>query len=234
MGNTGGYFGTDPNEALVHKVTISQSFYMSKYEVQQILYKSVMATNPSNFKGDYLPVERVSWYMAVDFCNKLSERDGFQKCYNINGSCDWTANGYRLPTEAEWEYACKAGTTTDFYTGNLTIATECEPIEKKIDSIGWYCGNANDSTHIPGLKKPNKYGLYDIIANVWELCWDWLGNYTSDAVIDPKGPSSGTMKVARGGSWHNSPGMSRAAMRGFADTPDMQSSTIGLRLVRIE
>jgi formylglycine-generating enzyme len=230
MGNTGPYSGIIMiPEIPVHQVTISHSFYMSKYEIQQSLYSSLMGTNPSNFKGMDLPVERINWYDAVTFCNRLSDRDGYTKCYTINGTnvtCDWNANGWRLPTEAEWEYACKAGTSSDFYSGN---------IESDLASIAWYSGNSNDSTHIPGLKKPNKWGLYDIIGNVFEWVWDWRGDYSGGSVTGPTGPASGTVKIIRGGSWHNGMvnGMSRSSFRGWMDTPSLWSSTNGIRVVRI-
>jgi formylglycine-generating enzyme required for sulfatase activity len=167
MGNTGPYSGIIMiQEVPVHNVTISRDFYMSKYEIIQELYLSLVGTNPSNLKRPDHPVERINWFDAVAFCNKLSDRDGYTKCYKINGSnvtCDWDANGWRLPTEAEWEYACKAGTSTDFYNGNN---------ESDLDQIAWHSGNSGDSTHVPGLKKPNKFGLYDILGNVFEWVWD--------------------------------------------------------------
>ncbi|TAL67095.1 MAG: hypothetical protein EPN82_16105 [Bacteroidetes bacterium] len=226
MGNTGSSPDGLKSEHPVHQVTISQDFYMSIYEVQQDLYTAVMGTNPSNNKGDNLPVERISWYMAVDFCNKLSEKEGLTKCYTINGtsvSCNWNANGWRLPTEAEWEYACKAGTTSDYYSGSS---------ESQLASVAWYDGNSNELTHPVGQKNPNSFGLYDMLGNVWEFCWDWLDNYSGGSATNPKGPSSGTIKVGRGGSWHNSAIRCRSSMRGWEDTPSIQSSTDGIRLVR--
>ncbi|MBI5326287.1 MAG: SUMF1/EgtB/PvdO family nonheme iron enzyme [Ignavibacteriae bacterium] len=228
MGNTGSSPDGLKSESPVHQVTISKSFYMSKYEVQQDLYTAVMGTNPSNNKGDNLPVDRISWYMAVDFCNKLSEKEGLTKCYTINGtsvSCNWNANGWRLPTEAEWEYACKARTTTDYYSGTT---------ESQLAAAAWYDGNSNGVTHPVGQKNPNAFGLYDMLGNVWEPCWDWLENYSGGSATDPKGPSSGTIKVGRGGSWHNSAIRCRSSMRGWEDSPSIQSSTDGIRLVRKE
>jgi formylglycine-generating enzyme required for sulfatase activity len=215
-------------ETPVHNVTISRSFYMSKFEITQSLYKSLVGSNPSNFKDDSLPVERISWYDAVAFCNKLSDRDGYTKCYTISGNsvtCDWDANGWRLPTEAEWEYACKAGSTTDFYNGNN---------ENDLAQIAWYSGNSNDSTHVGGQKKPNKFGLYDMLGNVFEWVWDWKGNY-SGSETDPTGPSSGSVKIIRGGSWHNGlvNGMCRSSFRGWEDNPAGHSSTDGIRVVRL-
>jgi len=224
MGNTGSFFG---GETPVHKVTISKEFYMSKYEITQPLYSDLMGKNPSAFRGFDLPVDQVTWLNACEFCNRLSERDGFNKCYTINGtdvSCDWTANGYRLPTEAEWEYACKAGTTTDFYSGES---------ENNLADIAWYSANSNNVTHTPGLKQPNSFGLYDITGNVWEWVWDWMGNYSADEVTDPKGPVTGGTKVLRGGSWHNGLNLNRSSIRG-ADMPGGTSSTDGLRVIRVK
>ena len=222
MGNTGSMADGMQPETPVHQVTISNSFYMTKYEVQQSLWVLVMGSNPSNFKGNDLPVDRVSWYMALDFCNKLSELDGLEKCYSEGGSCNWSANGWRLPTEAEWEYACKAGSKSNYYNGNN---------EANLAAAGWYSGNSSES-HSSGQKVPNSFGLYDMLGNQSELCWDWVGTYSSNSETDPKGPSSGKWKIARGGSWHQPASMCRSSMRGWMDSPDMQSSACGFRIVR--
>ncbi|HRE59450.1 MAG TPA: formylglycine-generating enzyme family protein, partial [Candidatus Kapabacteria bacterium] len=191
MGNTGAYSGSS-EEKPVRSVTISRDFLMSVYEITQKQYEEVMGTNPSYFKGENLPVESVTWYDAVEYCNKLSEMEGLEKCYSGSGLsivCDWDANGYRLPTEAEWEYAAKSGTKTDLYSGDLTNP-DCSPIDENLDSIGWYCGNANSKTQVVGQKAPNDFGLYDMSGNVWEWCWDWYANYNNATVTDPKGPNS--------------------------------------------
>ncbi|MFH1051511.1 MAG: SUMF1/EgtB/PvdO family nonheme iron enzyme [bacterium] len=223
MGNTGTWPSSIYQPETVHPVTLRNSFYMSIYEVQQDLYESVMGNNPSQNKGDNLPVDRVSWYMAVEFCNALSEREGLEKCYSGN-SCNWSANGWRLPTEAEWEYACKAGTTSDFYNGSS---------ESNLASAGWYSANSGEVSHPVGQKTPNSFGLYDMLGNLSELCWDWIGSYSSGSQTDPTGPSSGTWKVARGGSWHQGADKCRSSMRGWIDSPDMQSSAVGFRIVRL-
>lgn len=229
MGNTGSIPEVILPEQPVHEVTISRDFYMSKYEVTQELYQSVMGTNPSNNKaGSNYPVERISWYMACQFCNKLSERDGYTPCYTINGNnvtCNWNANGYRLPTEAEWEYACKAGSTTDYYNGST---------EQKLATIAWYSGNSDGTTHPVGQKEPNKWGLYDMLGNCYEHVWDWSGSYSPANQTDPKGPSSGTQKILRGGSWHSPYNHCRSSMRGWEDQPTIQSSTDGIRVVRVD
>ena len=234
MGNTGAYSG-DSDEKPVHTVTISKAFYMSKYEVTQKQYQAVMGNNPSHFKGENLPVERVTWYNAVAFCNALSQQEGKTPCYTINGtnvSCNWDANGYRLPTEAEWEYAAKAGTSTDFYNGSLTN-TNCTPIDANLDNIAWYCGNANGTTHPVGQKQANAFGLYDMTGNVCEWCWDWWSNsYSSTTVIDPTGASTGSYRVYRGGSWYGNADQCRSTYREYR-TPSFNYDYIGFRIVRV-
>ena len=232
MGNTGAYSGS-PLELPVHTVTISKAFYMSKYEVTQSQYQAVMGTNPSNFKDENLPVERVTWYDAVSFCNALSQLEGLTPCYTINGTnvtCNWDANGYRLPTEAEWEYACKAGTSTDFYSGSLTNEN-CTPIDANLDNIAWYCGNANNTAHPVGQKQPNAFGLFDMSGNVWEWCWDWYSSYSSTAVTDPIGAYTGSYRVFRGGSCGYTPYSCRSANRGNYP-PSFNDHYMGFRVVR--
>lgn len=222
MGNTGSYPG---GEIPVHQVTISHNFYMSKYEIQQALYTEIMGKNPSLFKGNNMPVDQVTWHNAVEFCNRLSVRDGYNKCYTINGTnvtCDWNANGYRLPSEAEWEYACKAGTTTDYYSGSL---------ESDLAKVAWYSVNGSNTTHIVGQKIPNSFGLYDMLGNVFEWVWDWSGNYDSGNATDPTGAVTGGLRVLRGGSWHNGATQNRSSIRGY-DMPGSTSQTDGFRIVR--
>jgi formylglycine-generating enzyme required for sulfatase activity len=155
---------------------------MGKYEVTQAEYQSVMGNNPSNFKGDNLPVKRVSWLEAVEYCNRLSLKEGLTPCYrgSVNDiSCNWNADGYRLPTGAEWEYAAKEGNQgylTYEYAGSNTV-----------DAVGWYDGNSGGRTHPVGGKAPNSLGLYDMRGNVWEWCWDWYGVYTAGAQTDSRG-----------------------------------------------
>ena len=178
MGDTAGD-GFD-NERPVHTVTVS-TFYIGKYEVTQGLYESVMGANPSEFKGDNnLPVENVTWYNAVSFCNKLSEKEGRQAVYTIDGTtvtADWSKNGYRLPTEAEWEYAAKGGNGSP---GNYLYAGS-----NNVDDVAWYSGNSSNTPHVVGKAKPNGLGIYDMSGNVWEWCWDWYSDYSSEAQSDP-------------------------------------------------
>ncbi|MDR2702565.1 MAG: SUMF1/EgtB/PvdO family nonheme iron enzyme [Spirochaetaceae bacterium] len=214
-----------------HQVTVS-SFYMGKYEVTQKEYREIMGTNPSKFKGDNLPVEMVSWFDAVEYCNKRSQKEGLTPAYTISGTGDnrtvtWNrnANGYRLPTEAEWEYACRAGTTTAYNTG-ATIS----------NNTGWYYMNSNNKTHPVGQKPLNPWGLYDMHGNVLEWCWDWYGSYSSDAQTDPVGAASGSYRVLRGGSWSLGAFFARSFHRDYND-PTIQSNeysvgVFGFRLVR--
>jgi len=233
MGNTGGYTGgiyEDPT----HTVTLTKSYYMGKYEVTQSQWIAIMGTNPSSFKGDNLPVETVSWFDAVNYCNKISEIDGLTKCYSIMDSinviCNWDANGWRLPTEAEWEFACKAGTTTDYYNGNL-INYKISPLDTALDKIGWYGGNSGYTTHPVGLKQPNSYGLYDMSGNVYEWCWDWFeSDYKNSLEIDPKGASSGAYHSLRSGSWYDNAKECRSSCREWNSYDKL--NTIGFRVCR--
>jgi formylglycine-generating enzyme required for sulfatase activity len=219
-----------------HQVTVSL-FYMGRHEVTQKEYQEIMGTNPSYLKGDNLPVERVSWYDAVEYCNRRSQREGFTPAYTIDKSrtdpnnngddrlkwvVTWNrnANGYRLPTEAEWEYACRAGTTTTYNTG-ATIN----------DNTGWYDANSDDRTHPVGQKSANRWGLYDMHGNVYEWCWDWFGTYPSGAQTDPMGVSSGSMRVIRGGSFFNTAQRVRSALRSSI-FPNSVGTNVGFRVVR--
>ena len=234
MGNTGACLEWTPDETLVQTVTISREFYMSKYEVTQKQYQSVMDTNPSYFKGENLPVETVSWYESVAFCNALSQLEGLTPCYTINGTnvtCNWEANGYRLPTEAEWEYACKAGTSTDFYNGSLSNPY-CQPLDMNLDNIGWYGGNSGGKSQAVGQKQPNKFGLYDMSGNIHEWCWDWYYvRYSSTAVTDPTGPASGSYRVRRGGNWEAYSYYCQSAYR-LHFAPNYRNNFSGFRIVR--
>ncbi|MCL2719954.1 MAG: SUMF1/EgtB/PvdO family nonheme iron enzyme [Treponema sp.] len=220
MGSRMSEWGRQSNEGIQRQVTIS-SFYINKYLVTQKEYQEIMGENPSVFKGDNLPVERVSWFQAIEYCNKKSLKEGLTPVYTINGSqvsWDRNANGYRLPTEAEWEYACRAGTTTPYNLGSF------------INDIAWYADNSGRKTNPVGLKQANAWGLFDMHGNVAEWCWDWFADYTT-VVIDPSGPASGQNRVHRGRSWNDTAESLRSANRGYAH-PQNTSSFTGFRIVR--
>ncbi|MCL1865065.1 MAG: formylglycine-generating enzyme family protein [Spirochaetes bacterium] len=232
----------------VHSVTLTKGFYMSKYQVTQEQYAAVMATtNPSNFNGDSgkepaegeiqgkRPVENVTWYDAVEFCNKLSDLEGLDRVYEITGRTpasgypitsatvtvlDWTNNGYRLPTEAEWEYACRAGTTTAYNTGD-TIS----------NNTGWYDSNSENKTHEVGKKPANDWGLYDMHGNVYEWCGDLHETYSGSAVLDPRGPEIGSDRVIRGGAWLSDGQSLRSASR-HRYNPGSRYYNTGFRVAR--
>jgi formylglycine-generating enzyme required for sulfatase activity len=255
------------DDEVQHQVTVS-AFYMGKYEVTQGQYEAIMGNNPSTFQDtniwdgreshknkDQRPVEGVSWYGILVFCNKLSMKDGLTPAYSINGKTDpaewgevpkessftWNAvrwnknaNGYRLPTEAEWEYACRAGSTTAYSLGdtwNTDFGTVREVDESGGGpSIEWllYVDGTTDEV---GSSSPNAWGLYDMHGNVWELCWDWYDDYSSEVKSNPVGSASGTERVIRGGSWYYHQFGARSAFRGSAP-PFHTSDSIGFRLAR--
>ncbi len=199
--------GGDDDEKPVHRVRISRAFEIGKYEVTQAQWQAVMGGNPSHFKncGGNCPVENVSWNDAQQFIRKLNAlNDGYT---------------YRLPTEAEWEYACRAGSTGD-YAGNL-------------DAMAWYDKNSGNTTHPVGQKQPNAWRLYDMHGNVWEWCEDWYGGnyYAQSPSVDPRGPSARSVRLIRGGCWNSFARFCRSAYRdGYA--PTIRRGFLGFRLVR--
>jgi len=171
------------DEQPAHRVSLD-AFYLDKYPVTQDSYVSLMGKNPSkNQQSGRNPVERVRWTDAVAYCNARSKRDGLEPCYREvkpgAWECDFQAGGYRLPTEAEWEYACRAGTDSDYCFGNDA---------QEMGKYAWYASNAGNKTHPVGQKQPNAWGLFDMHGNVWERCQDWYGEYPKGAVVDPQGP----------------------------------------------
>lgn len=215
MGSPTNEPGRDSQETQ-HQVTLTKAFHVSITEVTQSEWQSVMGWNESHFPGANRPVEQVTWYDCVSYCNKRSMRDWYPLAYTISNAIydgnhitsatvTWnqSANGYRLLTEAEWEYACRATSQTAFCSGGITNAEyDCWPTDQTLDLIGWYCGNANDATHDVGLKAANAWGLKDMHGNLYEWCWDRPGDYPTGAVTDPSGPASGTSRRYRGGSWY--------------------------------
>lgn len=202
-----------------HKVTFTKPFQISKYEITQAQYQAIMGVNPSYFKFENNPVENVSWEEARSFCDKLNEK------YKSS-----LPQGYRfdLPTEAQWEYACRAGTETQLNSGkNLTTRTgKC----LNLDEVSWYYENSDKKPHPVGLKKPNAWGIYDMHGNVWEWVRDWYGNYPSDDVVDPLGPQKSTKRVFRGASWGDYAMYHRSARRIIID-PIYKFIDLGFRIV---
>lgn len=218
MGSNSGLAFEQP----VHEVELTQAFFISKYEITQKQWLTVLDSNPSYFIGDNLPVANIEWELAIRFCNELSKMFNLDTCYIIEENkvvWDTNANGYRLPTEAEWEYACRAGTTGDF-------AGNGNPLD-----IGWFDINSGAQPHPVGRKLPNSWGIYDMQGNVWEWCWDWFEPfyYQKSPRTNPKGPETGSNHVIRGGSWQRGPSFGRASSRTF---PEDQKTNFGLRIVR--
>jgi sulfatase modifying factor 1 len=250
--NMGRTTGTGYDDELpTHAVSLS-SFYIGKYEVTQAEWFAVMGTNPSTFTGDNSrPVEMVSFYDVLVYCNKRSMNEGLEPVYEISNStdpvnwgaipsandatwnaavCDMTANGYRLPTEAEWEYAARGGgNIPDYlYSGSDNVG-----------AVSWYEVNAAATTHPVGLKTANSLGTYDMSGNVQEWVWDWYGAYTASSATNPTGPASNPtdLRVIRGGSWEQSATASRVVFRNWG-TPEkgqskVSNSRLGFRVVRI-
>jgi formylglycine-generating enzyme required for sulfatase activity len=208
-----------------HEVTISNPFYIGTYEVTQEQYERVMGRNLSKFQGTQNPADSISWNDAQEFCTKVITflNHSHEKAAHIPRPDErGTELVVRLPTEAEWEYACRAETATRFCTGDDA---------KALDRAGWWNGNSRSKTHPVGGKGANAWGLYDVHGNVWEWCQDWCGDYPKAAATDPSGPASGQSRVLRGGSWNNNdPRNCRSAYR-FRSSPDIQYVSYGFRVV---
>jgi len=245
-----GYSGNE----IQHEVKISKNYYIGAFEVTQYQYEKVIGKNPSFFKN-YMcenlhdeklivqknnntsnhPVEQVSWEDAVRFCERLSELPEEKKA----------GRKYRLPTEAEWEYACRAGSKTAYSFGDMAYSAFVPGLNfgySWIDEYAWYseafhifhpggisCGNSDNQTHPVGRKKPNGWGLYDMHGNVWEWFSDWYGDYPKEAVTDPVGPKEGLGRIIRGGSWVSEPWYCRSANRGVLH-PEIQCRSYGFRV----
>lgn len=233
----------------VHPVSLS-AYLIGETEVTQELWYAVMGNNPSNFSSSPAsgetqgkrPVEKVSWYQAIAFCNKLSKACNLDPCYTVTGVnfdtlgfddiptsddsnwnnavCDWSKNGFRLPTEAEWEWAAMGG-TTDKWAGTDD--------QTQLGTYAWYDANSGNKTHEVKKKQANGYGLYDMSGNVWEWCWDWYEGSTPAGGKDPKGAASGASRVVRGGSWgYVAHGAARACRGDYS--PGFRSLILGLRV----
>ena len=193
------------DEKPTHSVTLS-NYYICKYEVTQALWRAVMGSNPSTFKGNNLPVEYVSWNDCQTFINRLN---------------NYTGRNFRLPTEAEWEFAARGGNYSCHYKYSGS---------NNIGDVAWYYNNSDSRTHPVGTKQANELGLYDMSGNVCEWCSDWYGSYSSYSQNDPTGPNSGSYRVIRGGSWFNFDWGCRSSYRSD-DSPGNRYYDLGLRLV---
>jgi formylglycine-generating enzyme required for sulfatase activity len=229
MGSPANEVGRGVDE-VQHQVTLS-GFYISATEVTQAQYQAVMGNNPSEFKGDTLPVEHVSWNDAVAYCNTLSEKEGLSPTYTISGTnVSWNrgANGYRLLTEAEWEFAARGGGAAS----NSLAVNAVYAGSANLNDVAWYSGNSGNKTHPVGQKAANGLGLYDMSGNVWEWCWDWYGGYSSGSQSDPLGPASGSNRVIRGGSWRRDATFVRSANRDIFIPAYRYDDFIGFRVLR--
>ena len=251
MGSNEGYSSNKP----VHEVTITKSFYMGKYEVTQAEYEKYCSygnDSPSSSygDGDNYTAYYVSWYDALVYCNKRSMAESLTPCYCIKDStnpeewgdvptssdstwnaviCNWNANGYRLPTEAEWEYAARAGDKT---VASLTYSGTSDV--NKLGDYAWYSSNSNSKKHEVGTKSPNAFDLYDMSGNVWEWCWNWIKdsyNAETEGGSDPTGTSSESRRVYRGGCWSRDAGSCAVSYRGSSN-PSNRGSILGFRVVR--
>jgi formylglycine-generating enzyme required for sulfatase activity len=228
MGSPDGEPGRDDDEGPRHRVRLS-TYEIAVTEVTQAQYRAVIGTNPSDCRGgcgDDLPVQAVSWNDAVAFLNALSEREGRAPCYKVEGRtvtwADPRCAGYRLPTEAEWEYAARAGTTTAWGFG-------ADP--RDLDRHAWTASNAEGRVHPVGALRVNAWGLADVHGNVWEWSWDWYGAFGNLSLSDPSGPDKGDSRVLRGGSFKYTPEDSRSANRS-GNWPELRLRYYGFRCVR--
>ena len=208
MGATSEMKAPDSDEKPTHQVTLTNDYYIGKTEVTQALWTAVMGNNPSYFKGDNLPVENVSWDDCQKFISKLNSLTG---------------QNFRLPTEAEWEFAARGGNNSHHYQYSGS---------NELGDVAWYVGNSGDTTHVVATKQPNELGIYDMSGNVWEWCSDWFGNYSSSSLTNPTGPNSGSYRVLRGGGWSRLARNCRASYR-YGVAPGNGSLDDGLRLVLV-
>ena len=221
MGSSENEVGREEYE-IMHNVNISKDFYIGKYPVTQKQYQAILGINPSYFQGDFFnqtigsngkriiiptnenyPVDNINWNNAKKYCEILNA--SFKNIIPY-GYC------FDLPTEAQWEYACRAGTTTTFNFEKDIVNSECE--STNLDEMAWYYENSGGQTHEVGQKCPNNWGIYDMLGNIREWCRDWSGNCLEDSVTDPKGPNHGSDRVIRGGSWDDFGRICRSANRG--------------------
>lgn len=244
LGSPAGESGHEADEAL-HAVTLTRALFVSRREVTQGEYAALVGGYPSYFVGDERPVEQVDWFDAVAYCNALSLREGLAPAYDIDGAAvawDRAAAGYRLPTEAEWEIACRAGTGTAYCNGSAA-AQGCVD-DGVLSQVGVFCITDVDGDNLAGGDPDgpdgpaevgglpaNAWGLHDMHGNVYEWCWDWYEPGSAGEGVDPAGPEAGTLKAIRGGGWVSPLEACRSAARSAAD-PRVSNAGVGLRVVR--
>lgn len=208
-----------------HLVTLTRGFWLSATEVTQAQYEAVMNDNPSAFAGADRPVENVPWFAWIVYCNRLSEWEGLRPAYRIDGVrviWDRAADGYRLPTEAQWEYACRAGTTTRFSAGDKTT---------QLMAVAWFRVNADWQTRPVAAKPANPWGFFDMHGNVFEWCWDLYAPYGGQELVDPTGAADGGRRILRGGGWGSYSRGCRSAYR-LTSEPSVRRAWFGARLAR--
>lgn len=216
MGSPTNEVGRQADEGPQTVVTFTKGLFMAPRKVTQTDYQWVVGTYPSVFTGDFnRPVESVDWGDATNYCAILTQRERAARLIPLDCA-------YRLPTEAEWEYACRAWTTTRFSYGD-------DPGYKSLGDYAWYLNNSGHTTHPVGVKLPNPWGLYDMHGNLWEWCQDWYGPYPGGSVVDPQGPATGTYRVFRGGSWGCTADRCRSAIRD--SDPEGETGYVGFRVV---
>ncbi|HUU03847.1 MAG TPA: formylglycine-generating enzyme family protein [Myxococcota bacterium] len=252
MGSPADEPGREPGE-VQHEVTLTHHFAMLSTEVTIGEFVDLMGYDPVDYLQFYLcdrecPVSTVNWHEAAAYCNALSAAEGYPECYTCNDSpyypfvptCEPSTNyatpydcpGFRLPTEAEWEYAARAGTTTSTYNGTFDEDHLCcERPNPALDPVAWFCGEDDLTMHPVGQKQPNSWGLYDMLGNQWEWCHDFHADYPPGPATDPWGPPSGTPRVQRGGCFHMCAFFARSAYHG-ASHPDNRDENSGFRPVR--
>ncbi|MEM1323181.1 MAG: formylglycine-generating enzyme family protein [Bacteroidota bacterium] len=233
LGSDKGFVANETPRVVVHL----DDFYIGKYEITQNQYHAAIGEYPAYFKCGDCPVEQISWLDAITFCNILSQNERLDPAYIIKGDSviwDRTSNGYRLPTEAEWEYACKAGTDTDLFASDL-LFPNLDQLNSDLDGIGWYRNNSGEQVHPVGMKRSNAFGMHDMHGNVWEWCWDYF-HFNRYILMDnpssnPVDQQSSINRVIRGGSAFNNVFNARSALR-YGTLAETQNLAIGFRVAR--